>query len=68
MKPTITVKAANEIRVTGQGRIVRSCCSKCGHFLCETHLDQRIESNSLHYCPSCKSMCRVAISYTPRVY
>ncbi|QHJ77145.1 MAG: hypothetical protein [Bacteriophage sp.] len=60
------VAAKNSIRTSDNGRVVRSVCSKCGHFIAETPLDHAVETNTYHYCPSCKSMVLVSISYHPR--
>lgn len=59
------VAAKNSIRTTDHGRVVRSVCSQCGHFIAETPLTDPVESNTFHYCPSCKNMVLVAITYKP---
>lgn len=59
------VHARNSIRETNHGRVVRSVCAECGHFIAETPLNAPVESNTYHYCPSCKNMVLVAITYKP---
>ena len=61
------IAARNSIRTTDHGRVVRSVCSQCGHFIAETPLNMPVESNTYHYCPSCKNMVLVAIYYRPHI-
>lgn len=62
------IPSVNSLRVNDGLRVIRSKCSKCGHFIAETPLDRDLNTNTLHFCPSCKNMVRVAVRYIRRCY
>ncbi len=61
-------KSVNELRERDGTRYVRSVCPNCGRFLAETPLSDDVRTRTNHYCPSCKNLIPISITYTHRCY